>query len=95
MLNFYVVSVSCEMVNDTDRSSTCRTKFRATPLERKIQKMKVQVIPKTWVSPINRLIISHQKLTLGIREQNKGTTKPSREQLKMNLITGKKQTKIF
>ena len=91
MLNFYVVSAGRDLVNDTDRSTTCRSKSRAPPLQRKMQKMKV--LPKTWVSPNNRLIISDQKLktfTFVIREQNKGTTKPQRQQLKMDLVTRKK-----
>ena len=91
MLNFYVVSAGRDMVNDTDKSTTCRSKFKATPLQRKLQKMKV--LPKTWVSPNNRLNISHQKLktfTFGIREQNKGTTKPLKQQLKMGVETRKK-----
>ena len=53
----------------------------------------MKVLPKTWVSPDNRLIISAQKLktfTFGIREQNKGTAKPQRQQLKMDLVTKKK-----
>ena len=81
---------------DNDRSTTCRNKFRAPPLERKIQKPKV--LPKTWVSPNNRLNISDQKLKtfmFGIREQNKGTTKPQRQQLKMDLVTRKKKIKII
>ena len=76
MLNFYVVSAGPNMVNDTDRSTTCRRKFRAPPLQKKLQKMKV--LPKTWVSPINRLNNSDQKLktcTFGIRDWNIGTTK--------------------
>ena len=60
MLNFYVIPAGRDMVNDTDRSTTCRSKSRAPPLQRKIQKMKV--LPKTWVSPNNRLIISDQKI---------------------------------
>ena len=75
MLNFYVVSAGPDMVNDTDRCTTCRSDFRAQSLQRKIQKLKV--LSKTWVSPNNRLNISDQKLknfTFG-REQNKGTTK--------------------
>ena len=91
MLNFYVVSAGCDIVDDTDRSTTCRSKFRAPPLQRKIRKLKV--LPKTWVSPNNRLIISDQKLKtfmFDIREQNKGTTKPQRRQLKMDLVTRKK-----
>ena len=88
MLNFYVVSAGRDMVNDTHRSTTPRSKSRAPPLQRKVQKMKV--FPKTWVSPNNRLIISDQKLktsTFGIREQNKETRKPQRQQLKMDLVT--------
>ena len=53
----------------------------------------MKVLPKTWVSPNNRLIVSDQKLTtfsFGIREQNKGTTKPQRQQLKMDIVTRKK-----
>ena len=54
---------------------------------------KMKILPKTWVSPINRLIISDQKLktfTFGIREQNKGTAKPQKQQLKIDLLTKKK-----
>ena len=90
MLKFYVVSASCDMVNDTDSRITLRSKSRAPPSPRKIQKMKV--LSKTWVSPNNRLILSDQKLktfTFGIREQNKGTTKPQRQQLKMDPVTRK------
>ena len=53
----------------------------------------MKVLPKTWVSPNNRLIIWDQKLktfTFGITEQNQGTTKPQRQQLKMDLVTKKK-----
>ena len=42
----------------------------------------MKVLPKTWVSPINRLIISDQKLktfAFGNSEQNKGTTKPQKK----------------
>ena len=31
----------------------------------------------------------------GIREQNKGTTKPQRQQLKMDLVLRMKQTKVI
>ena len=58
MLNFYVVWTGRDLVDDTDKSTTCRRKSRAPP--RKIQKMKV--LSKTWVSPNNPLYISHQKL---------------------------------
>ena len=57
------------------------------------EKYKKKVLPKTWVSPNNRLNISHQKLktfTFGIREKNKGTTKPLKQQVKMDLVTRKK-----
>ena len=50
----------------------------------------MRVLPQTWVSPNNSLIISDQKLktfTFGIREQTKGTTKPQKQQLKMDLVT--------
>ena len=96
MLKLYVVSGDCDIVNDTNWSTTCGSKFRATPLQRKVQKMKV--LPKTWVSPNNRLNISDQKLktfTFGIREQNTGTTKPQRQQLKMDLVIRKRKTKII
>ena len=56
--------------------------------KQKIQKMKD--LPKTWVSSKNRLRISAQKLktfTFRNREQNKGTTKPQKQQLKMDLVT--------
>ena len=88
MLKFYVVSAGRDMVNDTDMSATCRSRSRAPPLQRKIQEMKV--LPKTWVSPDNRLILSEEKLktfTFGKREQNKGTARPQRQQLKMDLVT--------
>ena len=91
MLKFHLVSASRDMVNDTDGSTTSRSRSRAPPLQGKLQKMKV--LPKTWVSPNNRLIISDQKLitfTFGFRKQNKGTTKPQKQQLKMDLVTRKK-----
>ena len=53
---------------------------------------KMKVLPKTWVSPNNRLILSDQKLktfTFGIREQNKRTTKPQSQQVEMDLVTRK------
>ena len=79
MLNFYVISIGQDMFNDTDRSTTCWSKFKATPVKTKLQNVKF--FPKTWVAPINRLTISDQKfkiLTLGIREQNKGTARPQK-----------------
>ena len=88
MLKFYVISAGLDMMNDAGTATTSGSKSRAPPLQRKIEKMKV--LPKTWVSPSNRLIISDQKLktfTFGIREQNKGTTKPQSQQLKMEFIT--------
>ena len=88
MIKPYVVSAGRDMVNDTDRSTTCRSRSRAPPLQRKIQKMKV--LPKALVSPNNRLILSAQKLeifTFGKREQNKGTIKPQKQQLKMDLVS--------
>ena len=75
MFNFYVVLASLDMVNDTDSSTTCRSKFKAPPIKTKLQNVKF--LQKTWVAPNNRLTISDQKFklsTLGIREQNKGTT---------------------
>ena len=33
MLNFYAVSAGPDMVKDTDRSTKCRSKFRAPPLQ--------------------------------------------------------------
>ena len=38
MLKFYVVSAGRDIVNDTDRSTMCRSRSRAPPLQRKIQK---------------------------------------------------------
>ena len=96
MLNFYLISADLDMVNDTDMSTTCRSIFGAPPLQRKFQKMKV--LPKTWVSPKNRLNILDQKLktsTFGIRQQNKAKTKPQRQQLKVDLVTRKKKLKLF
>ena len=91
MLNFFVVLASHDMVIDAGRATTCRSKFRARPIQTKIQKMKV--LPKTWVSLNNRLKISDQNLktfTFGIKEQNKRTTKLQKRQLKMDLVTRKK-----
>ena len=91
MFNFYVVSAGHDMVTDAGRATTCRSIFIAPPLHRKVQKTKV--LPKTWVSPNNRLNNSDQKLktcTFGIREQNKGTTKLERQQLKEDLVTRNK-----
>ena len=91
MLNFYVISIGHDMVNDTDSSTTCRSKFKAPPIKTKLQNVKF--LPKTWVAPNNRLTISDQNfksLTFGIREQNKGTTRPQRQQMVMDLVTRKK-----
>ena len=63
----------------------------STFTEKKEQKIKA--VPKTWVSPNNRLNNSDQKLktfTFGTREQNKGTTKPQKQQLKLDLVTRRK-----
>ena len=86
-----VVSAGRDIVNDNDRSTTCRSNFKAPPIKTKLQNVKF--LPKTWVAPNNRLTISDQKfkiLTLGIREQNKGTTRPQRQQMEVNLVTRKK-----
>ena len=96
MLNFYVISIGLDMVGDTDSSTTCRSKFKAPPIKTKLQNLKF--LPKTWVAPNNHLTISDQNfkiLTLGIGEQNKGTTKPQRQQLKMDLITSRNKLKFF
>ena len=92
MLNVYVVSTGHDMVNDTDISTTCRSKKEAPPIKRKLQKMKF--LRKTWVGPNNHLMIPDQKLknlTLGIREQNKRTTRPQKQQLEMNLVNCMKE----
>ena len=92
MLNFYVISIGLDMVNDTDSSTTCRSKFKAPP-KKKTKVQKVIFLPKTLVAPNNRLTISDQNfkiLTLANREQNKGTTKPKKQQLKMDLVTKQK-----
>ena len=95
LLNFYLISTGYDMVNDTDISTTCRSKFKAPP--KKTTKCEVP-LRKTWVAPNNRLMISDQKLknlTLSIREQNKRTTRPQKQQLEMDLVTKKKQIKII
>ena len=77
MFNFYVDLAGYDMANDTDRSTTCRSRSRAPALQRKMQKMKV--LPKTWVSPDNRLILSDQKFkifTFGNREMFGKTNVP-------------------
>ena len=89
MLNFYVISTGHDKVNDTESSTT--SKFKAPPIKTKVQNVKF--LPKTWVAPNTRLTISDQKfkiLTLGTREQNKGTTRPQRQQMEMDLVTRKK-----
>ena len=91
MLNFYVISTGHDMVNDIDNSATCRSKFKAPPLKTKLQN--VNFLPKTWVASNNRLTISDEKInfsTLGIREQNRGITRPQRQQMEMDLVTRKK-----
>ena len=40
MLNFYVISTGYDMVNDTDGSTVCRSKFKA-PQENKTTKCEV------------------------------------------------------
>ena len=50
----------------------------------------MKVLPITCVSPNNRLIVSDQKLktfTFGISELKNGTTKPQKQQLKMDFET--------
>ena len=71
MFNFCEVFAGRAMFTDAGRAYTCKRKFRAPPLQRKIQKMKV--FP-SWILAKNLLNISDQKLktfTFGIREQNK------------------------
>ena len=77
MFNFCEVFAGRAMVTDAGSAYTCRRKFKAPWIQTKVQKM--QVLPKTWVSPNNRLNISDQKLkifTFGIREQKKEPQKP-------------------
>ena len=38
MLKFNVVPAGRDMVNDTDMSTTCRSKFKAAPLQGRTQK---------------------------------------------------------
>ena len=56
VFTFFVDLAGHDMVRDTDRSTTCWSRSRAPPLEKKGQKLKV--LPKTLVSPNNRLIFS-------------------------------------
>ena len=73
MLNFYVVSGGCDMLNDTDRSTTCRSRIRAPLFHRKEQKMRV--LPKTGFSPkkpFEYLRKKSSKLSrLALEKQNK------------------------
>ena len=90
MLNFYVVSAARNMVTDNDSSTTCRSKFKAPSLKTNTKNERPL---KTCVSSKNRLKISDQKLknlTLGIREQNKRTTRPQKQQLEMDFVARKK-----
>ena len=64
--------------------------------QKKLQNVKF--LRKTWVAPNNRLTISDQKvknLTLGIREQNKITTRPQTQKLEMDLVTSRNKLKFF
>ena len=91
MLTFYVISIGHDMANDTDSSTRCRSKFKAPPIKTKLQNVKF--LPKTLVAPNNRLTIWDQKfeiLIMGIREQNKGTTRPQKQQMEMDLVNRKK-----
>ena len=90
MLNFYIVLAGHDKVSDAGRATTCRSRLKAPPLKTKLQNVKF--LPKTRVAPNNRWTISDQKfkiLTLGITEQSKGTTRPQRQQMEMNLVTRK------
>ena len=82
MLKFYVVSAGRDIVNDTERSTTRRSRSRAPPLQRKIQKM--EVLPKTWVSPNKRLILSQinsklSRLAIENKTRNRKTSKATTE----------------
>ena len=66
--------------------------------QKKLKPQNVKFLWKTWVAPNNRLTISDQKLKnfiSGIREQNKRTTRPQKQQLEMDLVTRKKKTKLI
>ena len=41
MLNFYVISTGYDIVNDTDSSTTCRSKFKAPPKKNETTKCEV------------------------------------------------------
>ena len=47
MFNFYVVLAGHDKVNDAARATTCKRKFKAPSLQKKLQKRKD--LPKTWV----------------------------------------------
>ena len=51
-------------------------------------------LPKTWVSPINRLKISdkkNQKFLSWHGERNKGNTRPQRQKLNMEHVSRRKK----
>ena len=58
MLNFYVVSAGRDRVTDTDRSTTCRSKFQARSLQ---TNTKIEGPHENKVSPNDRLKISERK----------------------------------
>ena len=48
VFNFYAVLAGHDVVTDASRTTTCRRKFKAPCLQRKVYKMKD--LSKTWVS---------------------------------------------
>ena len=91
MLKFYVVSAGRDMVNALTVLPRAGANSKLHQKKTKLQNVKF--LPKTWVAPNNRLTISDQKFkisTSGIREQNKGTTRPQRQQMEMDVVTRKK-----
>ena len=96
VLKYNVVFGVRDLVNDTDRSTTCRSSFRASPLQRRIQKIKV--LSKTRVSPDNCLKISDKKLktfTFFNTKQKKSTTKHHWHPKKMDLLPEKSTVILF
>ena len=93
MLNFYVVSAVGDMVNAMTLTGLPCAGAKPELHHYKEKYKKWRSFRKHGFHLITVWLFSDQKLktfTFGIREQNKGTEKLQRQQLKMDLVTRKK-----
>ena len=75
MLKFEVVSAGCDVLNDTDRSTTFRSKSRAPQLQKST---KSEGPSENIISPNNRLIISDQNSKLSSFTSENETQEPQK-----------------